>query len=325
MVSDQNAPLSQAEMYLARVLFVNRVLSSRGQAYEDLFTSVMHRAVEGFRPIKPQGNLGDRKNDGYVRDAGRYWQVYAPGDPRASINTAITKLETDFCGLKEYWDSFAPVREYFFAFNDKYDGAYASMEAALAQIKKQHGLVESAPFLAKDLEDRFLSMPRSGVMAIVGLIPDPVGLESLHYDALSEILVYLTRQRQPISLQSTLVAPDFNEKIRFNDIGPTVGGLLSTGSWQNRVVDEYFRKNSTFTRRGVRDRLAIAYAAAKTQDESVPEGVYPGDLIFFRLLGGLMPVDNPHIQDAAIALVAYFFESCDVFEEPTGGRSHAAP
>ena len=42
-----------------------------------------------------------------------------------------------------------------------------------------------------------------------------------------------------------------------------------------------------------------------------------GDRVFFLLLNDIVPGATKQVQDAAIVLIAYFFEKCDVFEDPS--------
>ena len=77
------------KMY-AHVMFQNKVLQANGNQFEDLFTDVMTRRNSGFTQIRPYGNIGDRKNDGYIKSEGRYFQVYAPMDPASKENEAET-------------------------------------------------------------------------------------------------------------------------------------------------------------------------------------------------------------------------------------------
>jgi hypothetical protein len=46
--------------------------------YEKLFTDIMEAAHSTFEIVKPQGPFGDRKNDGFIPGAGKYYQVYSP-------------------------------------------------------------------------------------------------------------------------------------------------------------------------------------------------------------------------------------------------------
>ena len=95
------------EKAIARKLFQNRILKSDGQAFEDIFTEVMNYSERDFQSIKPWGNIGDRKNDGYIKTKGIFYQVYAPEDIWKSYLDAIKKLKTDFQGLLRQW---SPVK-----------------------------------------------------------------------------------------------------------------------------------------------------------------------------------------------------------------------
>ena len=86
-----------------------------GQAYEDIFVQVMAQRYPEFRPVKPQGQLGDRGNDGYSSSRGVYYQVFAPeAENHLTPSSAVKKLGTDFKKLREYWDTLAPIKEYHF-------------------------------------------------------------------------------------------------------------------------------------------------------------------------------------------------------------------
>lgn len=85
----------------ARLIFNVQTLKADGKAYEDIFTSVQILLDNTFRKIKPYGNVGDKKNDGFLPKTGNYFQVYAPENPEKSrtIKNAISKLVNDFTGL----------------------------------------------------------------------------------------------------------------------------------------------------------------------------------------------------------------------------------
>lgn len=60
----------------------------------------MTKAEPNFQPVKAYGNIGDRKNDGFVSQTGIYYQVYAPRDvnKEKTVGDAVKKLETDLKG-----------------------------------------------------------------------------------------------------------------------------------------------------------------------------------------------------------------------------------
>ncbi len=67
--------MTRDEKYIARILFKNKVYECDKQAYEDLFVRIMQNDNVNFEPVKPQGQYGDRKNDGFDKVKGIYYQV----------------------------------------------------------------------------------------------------------------------------------------------------------------------------------------------------------------------------------------------------------
>ena len=92
-----------------RERFQLKIHKANGQAFEDLFREIMDYAEPDFRSIKAWGNIGDRKNDGYIRKKGIFYQVFAPEDINKSYVNVVKKLNNDFNGLLKQW---SPVNEF---------------------------------------------------------------------------------------------------------------------------------------------------------------------------------------------------------------------
>lgn len=307
--------MNQDERVIARALFRAKLLQSDGQAYEDLVVAVLERTVPGFRQIKPQGSKGDRKNDGYVRETGCYWQVYAPERPENKGGVAAAKATDDFLGLKAYWQPIAPVREYYFAHNDRYRGSYPDVEEALARIKSEHELRKCEPFLARHLEDLFMTLLAEDMNAIIGMIPRPGEVGHLEYSAVAEVINELMYDTRPVTPDGGIRPPEWDEKIKFNGLSRQVSAFLETSSYQAGSLEEYFRNNSRFLREEVRQRIRAAYLDAVQTAGFVP-GNGSGDAVYFMLLESLAPRSESAVRNAAQVIISYYFEACDVFEEP---------
>ena len=105
--------------YIVRLMFQTKVYSCDGAAFESFFTQIMQRHNRNFQQVKPQGQYGDRKNDGFDKTTGTYYQVYAPEDIKIKEKETIEKLVTDFSGLYAYWQSLYPIQSFFYVVNDK--------------------------------------------------------------------------------------------------------------------------------------------------------------------------------------------------------------
>jgi hypothetical protein len=88
--------MTPERLQLARTFFKLKIHESNGFSFEHLFALVMQYARPDLMKIKPYGNQGDRGNDAYEKEFGRYFQMYAPEDPSSSKQEAITKVQTDF-------------------------------------------------------------------------------------------------------------------------------------------------------------------------------------------------------------------------------------
>lgn len=303
------------KLYIARIQFKNRVLSSHGQVFEDLFVRVMKASDSGFRPVKPQGKEGDKKNDGFNKERGQYYQVYAPENLDDKETQSIKKLKSTFKELYDYWQDISPIKEFYWVTNDKFKtGVYPSIEKELAEIEKEY-TIKATPFLSKDLEDIFLSLPESEIVEILGgYLPDYNCIEDIDISILGEVIEFLINFKFS---PSEITFPDeinFEKKIQFNKLSKAYGTFLKTAFYQDYIISEYFNYNSKFAKEELKTVFSNFYneGLSKISDE-IPE---KSDLVFDYILKKASPRNNKAITDAVLTLMAHYFESCDIYEEP---------
>lgn len=309
------------EKYVARVFLKLKIHESNGNAFEKLFTDIMRYAHKDFIQMKPQGKKGDRGNDGYHPTAGHYYQVFAPENPAddAKRGKAATKAATDFKKLRDHWHDTYPISRFSFVFNDKYLGSFEEIEKACKKIKEDHGLADSGSFCANNLEDKFFMLADDEIFTIVGAIPNPDTIQNLDYSLLGEVIKAVHAASSALTATSALTAPQFDAKIVFNGLGEHPAALLKVANFQSGSLNAYFKQNSNFAKQTLRDELNQLYLDVKVSTTPDPAGtIAHGDLIFFELLRRMSPRHEKAIQDAALVVMAYYFESCDVFEDPAG-------
>lgn len=307
------APLSTDDLYIARRLFQLEIYKRNGQDFENYFSKIMRLQNPEFVQVKPQGSYGDRKNDGFIKSLGVYFQVYSPEDPSVKEKDTIEKLATDFAGLYSYWNSqVTPIKEFFFVLNDKYQGAYASLHPELAKISSAHTGVICQPLLAHHLEDIFLKLPHVHIEDVLGKVPSAETI-SLNVSILNEVVEYLITLKNGYNYDNFPANPDFEAKILFNGLSAPVANFLRYGSYQDGALKEYFKINSTFTKEDLKQTFNKLYKDGITL---IADGENKPDLVFFHILKNAYPDNQKVYQDAILVLMSYFFGYCDIFEEP---------
>lgn len=308
--------MDKPERYVAKIIFQNRVLKYKGQQFEDFFVSIMTRANKRFQAVKAYGNIGDRKNDGFDRTTGTYYQVFAPEESSkdSTVYTGVKKLKEDFEALYRNWNDVCPIKNFFFVVNDRFQGLPApiiDMSITLDNMP-EYSEVKIDTFTAKDLERIFDELDDFAKQDIIGIIPDEI-MTVVEYDALHETVTYLLNTELPEDYSDNLVVPDFDDKIIFNGLSPVVSHQLVTGSYQEGQLMQYFNENP-----GVKEilqkRFRALYEDAKVQIADQTENC--ADRRFYYILEQACSKRTMSIQTSVLVLMAYYFSSCDIFEEP---------
>jgi hypothetical protein len=293
------------EKTVARQLFQNKILKADGQIFENIFSAVMNYAETDFQQIKPWGNIGDRKNDGYIKTKGIFYQVYAPEDIRKSYINVVSKLKEDFDGLKKQW---SPVNEFYFVVNDKYKGVNADCERIIQEIKISNDLSNAGFLTAKHLENILFELENDQIYSITGLIPDPANIKQLDFSILNEVIGYIMQLPLNTDDKSKIVLPDWNEKMKLNVLSEYVSQLLSNGCFQLHSLDAYLKNNSDFLADSLRDKMNEVYLQEKENKS--------GDELFWAIVNSASPKAEHMYQTSVIVIMSKYFETCDIFEEP---------
>ena len=293
------------ERTIARYLFQNKIFKADGQIFEKIFSAIMYYAEADFQQIKPWGNIGDRKNDGYIKTKGIFYQVYAPEDIRKSDTNVVSKLQKDFDGLKKQW---SPVNEFYFVVNDKYKGVNADSEKIIQEMKISHNLNDAGFLTAKDLENILFELVDDQIYSITGFIPDPANIKQLDFSILNEVIGYIMQLPLNNDDKSKIVVPDWNEKIKLNVLSESVSQVLINGGFQSHSLKEYLKNNSEFLADSLRDKMNEIYSQEKENKS--------GDDLFWAIVNSASPKAERMYQTSVIVIMSKYFETCDIFEEP---------
>jgi hypothetical protein len=219
----------------------------------------------------------------------------------------VAKLVNDFDGLKKQW---GPINEFYFVVNDKFNGINKDSEKAIRKMKEEHNLRHAAFLTAKDIENMLFMLTDDKMQTIVGFLPNPEKMNILHYDVLNEVIGHIMKlpiQKVP---DGSYVAPDWDKKIAFNRLTSLTAHYLGSAYFQVGDLEVYLKNNGDFLAQELKDRITQLYISEKEKMN--------GDGLFMEILLRLCPDDKLMYKEAALVIMAKYFEACDIFEEPLG-------
>lgn len=306
------------QKYLAFLEIKAKILESNGQKFEDLFVSIMNGRNLGFRAVKAQGQYGDKKNDGFIDSNGEYFQVYAPENFTKSINNAIEKLRVDSQGLLKHWNNIKKIN---YVINDKYQGLYPTGYLALKTLKEEienlgvKNNIEINLIMSKDVENMFLQLPKEEIAKIISVAFINYSDYDINYNVINELITFISKIPSN-KTNEKLNSPDFDKKISFNNISDRVKERMDSYYLATQEIDIFFENVGNYYSDTLKTRFNNAYIQAKELyiTNSTEKN---NDLIYFSILEKLQPdsASNAYIT-CLESMVAYYFESCDIYEEP---------
>jgi hypothetical protein len=287
------------------LLFRVRRIESKGEAFQDLFSTIMEmRYSADFVRVRPWGALGDRKNDGYLPSKRQLFQCYAPRE--VELAKTITKINEDFKGALPFW------REYFdqwiFVHND-YEGLPADVLKLLLELSAANAPVSAVPWGYAELFQEFIQLSEANMVRLLGPAPARKDIIDVRLEEIKSLLQHIALQPEPLTVDVRLVPAD---KLEFNQLSPAAGTLLKAGMTRAEVVKKYLRGIADQTRY---DRVAAAFRLRYQElraEGRVPDDIFAGLQKFVAGDG----VASPSHQAATLAILAFFFEACEIFERP---------
>lgn len=306
--------------FIYRKIFENDILRSSGDSFQQIVYNLFQNIYEHFERIDSQGAIGDRKNDGYIRGKGIFYQVYGPKDVNinnTSLTTAITKMPGDFYLLKKHIEEgkWEPIKKYIFVFK-VHRGTYPDVIEELNKLQKDNPDIE---FEICDINNLIILFDSLDInkMSIVtnNHVPTP-DFTMVNYEVMGEIIEYLVSQGASENIDLTKTPPDFEEKIVFNKISPYHASNLRIASYKIDQLDDYL---SSYSDNKISDYLCDIFKRlySKSKDLYKDNSV----LQFQYILNSCHKPNTPKaqlqlIESNSYIIMAKYFETCDIFEEP---------
>ncbi|OYX71150.1 MAG: hypothetical protein B7Y95_13900 [Rhizobiales bacterium 32-66-11] len=278
--------------------------TQRGTAFQDWFVRLAGYAFAAdFEEVRPYGPYGDLKCDGRRVSTKSIFQCYAPDAMKEA--ELITKVDEDFHGARAHWN--ADMAEWVFVHNDG-RGLPPNAVQHIDGLRQAHTPLAIETWSEPELLKLAMGLELAALQALFGPAASIAIVDRLVMADLVPIIEALQRQ-DPNAGDPPLTPPSL-EKLEKNALSEESGLLLRIGRRKSSLVDTFFRKSP---RPDLGERIAEAfrmrYAELKAFD-------LPADTIFKHLQDYAGMNGEPKRQGAALAVLAYFFDSCDIFEDP---------
>lgn len=293
---------------LQRSIYVDRFRlafhTKKGAAFQDWFALLAgHSFGPDFEEVRPYGPYGDLKCDGRRISTGSVFQCYAPDAMKET--DLIAKIDADFHGARTHWAG--NMQEWVFVHNDG-RGLPPNAVQRLDNLRKSHAPLQIATWSEPELLDLAMNLDLSALQALFGLAASIAIVDRLVMSDLVPIIEAL--QRQEPNPGDPPLTPPSPEKLEKNALSEESALLLRIGRRKSGLVDTFFRKSP---RPDVGERIAEAFRLRYAELKALG---LPADTIFKHLQDYSGFNGEPKRQGAALAVLAYFFDSCDIFEDP---------
>jgi hypothetical protein len=278
-------------------------MEKNGDEFQDFFSTIMEkRYLSDFARVRPWGNVGDRKNDGYLKSQRKLFQCYAPLKIVAS--ECISKIDEDFAEALPHWQRFFDV--WVFVHNSR-QGLGPDVLTKLLTLEAQNKGVAVKHWGFEELRREAMQLDEHELASLLGPAPSHKGMIELGLQDLGPVLDHIAR------LPPT-EAPDLRpvpaNKLQLNMLSDAVGSLLRAGMTRADLVRKYFKLKPK-----LQDQIAESFRTKYGElraTAATPDDVFTG---LQRFAGG-DNVSAASRQNAVLAALAFFFEECDIFERP---------
>ena len=278
-------------------------LAKKGSEFQDWFVEVMaHAFGADFEPVRSYGPKGDFKCDGRHMGLGRIYQCYAPYNLKDT--ETIRKVDEDLHGALVHWKSF--IRSWCFVHNDVRN-LPPTVVQHLDGLRAKHPDITIEVWGEAALRDIVMAMPLDKLTLVFGPAPTTLLFDKLGFEDLKPVIDALA-QREPDPATVPL-APPSAQKLERNALSPDVANFLRIGRRKEPLVAEFIHK---MVWPDTPERIA---EAMRTRYQNLKALELPADAIFGHLQDFVGMTGEPKRRAAALAVLSYFFERCDIFED----------
>jgi hypothetical protein len=276
-----------------------------GTAFQGFFCDIMDKAHPGdFQRVRPYGREGDAKSDGYLASEQTVFQVYAPREMKE--RALLRKIADDFKGAQESWGS--RMAGWIFVHNDR-EGLPPYAQQLLVDLEANNAPIKVGNWSYEPLRIKLFALSDADIEAVMGPPVYREDFDSLGFEQLRPVLLAIQTGEPPNSPE---IRPVSAQKLAANSLSGETADLIALGRQKEKLVESFLSKWSDPT---LGERIAEGFRRKYAELKGL---LMPSDRIFLELrkfAGGTDKTDSRH-EVAVLAVLSYFFERCDIFEDP---------
>lgn len=247
---------------------------------------------------------GDGGLDGILLSTSTAFAVFAPRE--SSGNAVVTKMQADFvtaCSTMERRG--AKLLGMVFVHND--EGLTKVTGPALVKLAQANPGVRFTRWTFERIWQELETLTIDQLTDLFGVGPTEENVDRLTFPSIREVIEFLS-QAEPRTL-APIGIPD-PEKLEHNNLSPEQADMLRVGRHRQGLVGDFL---DAMTDPTTGERIAEAF---RDQYASLKDGGMTAPEIFTVLsrFAGCEHFTQPDQIAAVMAVMAYFFSSCDIFE-----------
>lgn len=282
--------------------FKEAFIDKRGTEFQAWFVRIAgHAYGPDFEEVRPYGPRGDLKCDGLRRSSGAMFQCYAP--ERFEDTRTIPKIREDFAGAVTHWGGF--LKSWHFVHNDR-NGLSPDATLCLSELGGRYPAVRLEPWSEPELRTLTLALDLHQLEDLFGPRPSLPTLESIDFATLKPVIDAIARKEPD---EDASLTPPSQRKLENNKLSADVAELLRLGRRKEARVEDYFNR---MIRPDAAEKIA---QTMRDQYQSLKTLALEPDQIFTYLQRFVGRYEEPAPRAAALAVLCYFFDRCDIFED----------
>lgn len=287
--------------------FRDQFVTAEGDRFQELFVSIMERAhPSDFARVQPWGNIGDLKCDGYLKSQQMVFGCYGPKE--FEINRTTRKVTDDHAGAIKHWKPLG-MTAWTFVHNCRH-GLPPWLLQLFTTLERKDPAIAVTHWGHVEIWRKTRALDHSDLIMLFGAVPSSRDVLALRQEDLMRVIPAVAGALA-METPPTDVRPVPPAKIEFNKLSEASRLLLTHGMQMSQRVRMFFDRYEV----GIGDKISAGF---RNRYSTLRAGDYNPDEILWKLYeyAGGREAEHPWQMTAALAVLAFLFESCDIFERP---------